>query len=153
VANTKTQTDRHEPADGDKPSGMFPRSWRPDQDDAHTLRGRLADISIGETMYGKYAIVVIDTGDERLAWHAMSQLAKAELVDANVQMGDDLEVNYGGKVTQQKDTGKNPYHVWSVTNHTRPKDVQGILARLGGGAASPTVATPGGDFTDDAPFN
>lgn len=140
---------KQEGTHSDDPFNFAP-AWRPDQDDVPVLEGEFTNLSEGFSAYGSYPIVVItstETGEQR-AWHAMTQIAKAQLIKATPKLGEMLRISYGGKV-QSKTEGREPYHRWRVENLTHPVTVEDILVKYG---VEVEANKPSSQFQDELPF-
>lgn len=143
----------------DDPFGYAP-AWRPDKqgdiefvkfNTASVLEGAFTDVNEGFSDYGEYPIVVItDDNGEQFAWHAMTEVARTQLVKAEPEIGQRLRIAYGGK-KESKTPGHEPYTRWSVRNlSTSPEDrAKSILGKFSKHAAA---KSPHGDFDDDPPF-
>jgi hypothetical protein len=132
------------------PFGFAP-SWRPDQDDPPTLEGEFTNLDEGFSEYGSYPIVTItDDNGEMRSWHAMTDIAKAQLVKATPKIGERLKIMYGGKKAS-KNSSHEPYTRWRVENLSHPVTPEDLLSKYGAQVAS---NKPSGDseFTDDPPF-
>lgn len=74
-------------------------TWRPDQGEHPvTISGRLTRVGSVKGAYGAYPLVEIEQDDGKLwAFHAFRDMAREELTNLGPQVGDRIEIRYGGR--------------------------------------------------------
>jgi hypothetical protein len=73
----------------------FPEAWRPEVGDA--LKGKVVEIDVVNGEYGGYPVVTVEGPEGARAAHAFHTVLRNELAKRNVQVGDEIEILYGGK--------------------------------------------------------
>jgi hypothetical protein len=96
----------------------FPAAWWPSPGDV--LKGTVSEIDVITGEYGGYPCVTVD-GDDRVAVHAFHTVLRNELAKRNVQVGDQIEILYGGK-SGPKATDYERYRVKNLIRQPKEFD-------------------------------
>ena len=83
----------------DRLESGLPSAWRPDQDDPPMLIGKVIEIEVGQSDYGRYPILVVrqDDGEEK-AVHGFHSVLQNELLKARPNVGERIGIKYLGDV-------------------------------------------------------
>ena len=74
-------------------------AWRPDQEDADILIGKIVSIDVGTSDFDPYPLLVIEQDDgEEKAVHAFHTVLKNELLKQKPQIGERIGIKYLGEV-------------------------------------------------------
>ena len=73
-------------------------AWRPDQEDADLLVGKVVDIDRGQSDYEPYPILTIEKKDGTVvAFHAFHTVAKNILMEKKPNIGETIGIKYHGE--------------------------------------------------------
>ena len=76
----------------------LPAAWRPDQEDADLLVGKVVDIQRGTSDYEPYPLLVIEAEDgTEKAVHGFHTVLKNELLRQRPQIGERIGIKYLGE--------------------------------------------------------
>jgi hypothetical protein len=97
----------------------FPEAWNPNPGD--TITGFVVKLGVADGGWGPYPVVTLRTtqvpqGEVDVAVHAFHDMLQSELVDRQVQAGDQLTITYLGKHPEKN------YHGYRVAGTDRPFD-------------------------------
>ena len=102
----------------------YAEAWKPKNGD--TIMGEVVEISTGETAYGAYPIVTIETAKGKSAVHAFHSVLLNALVTAAPAVGETIAIKYEGtKMAKSAKPGDDPYHAYRVMVDRKPADVWG----------------------------
>jgi len=75
----------------------YAEGWRPEEGD--TLLGRVTDLSMGASTYGRYPIVTVapEDGGDAVAVHAFHTGLKNRLAELRPKVGERIGIKYLGK--------------------------------------------------------
>lgn len=82
----------------DRLESGLPSAWRPDQEDADLLIGKVVDIQVGTSDYDPYPLLVVqsDDGSEK-AIHGFHTVLRNELMRQKPQIGERIGIKYLGE--------------------------------------------------------
>jgi hypothetical protein len=116
----------------------FPEAWNPNPGD--TITGFVVKLGVADGGWGPYPVVTLRTtqvpqGEVDVAVHAFHDMLQSELVDRQVQAGDQLTITYLGKHPEKN------YHGYRVAGTDRPFN----WAQFGGAGIAPAAPDAAAD--------
>jgi hypothetical protein len=99
----------------DRLESGLPSAWRPDQDDPPLLIGKVIEVEVGQSDYGRYPIIVVrlDDGSEK-AVHGFHSVLQNELQKTRPNIGERIGIKYLGDVETKPGSRYKSYKGYRV---------------------------------------